>query len=277
MMSQIRSYGVKDRIPEGDEVAQAVESLRMLGYAVLDGGYSAEELDELSTRFDNAQKRSHAEHGGSEQLARIDEHRTVRAMLSVDPAFLDLARNERLMRVCTTLIGDYFILNQQNGIINPPNGQSYNQASWHRDLPYQHFVSSRPLALNALFCLDQFTPDNGSTLVLPATHKQEPFPSDHAVHANAKMVTAPRGCFIVLDAMLYHSGGVNTTAVPRRAINHVYTIPLIRQQIDFPSILGDRYASDPVLAAFLGYGVRTPTSLADYYRDRLARLTPAKS
>jgi len=49
------------------------------------------------------------------------------------------------------LIVGKFILNQQNGI-NPP-GETCNQSAWHRDLPYQHYVSSTPLTINALLCM----------------------------------------------------------------------------------------------------------------------------
>jgi ectoine hydroxylase-related dioxygenase (phytanoyl-CoA dioxygenase family) len=98
--------------------------------------------------------------------------------LAYEPIFLELAANPRILKICRTLVADYVTLNQQNGIINPPNGQRYNQAAWHRDLPYQHFTSSRPLAINALFCIDAFTVENGATKVLPASHREEAFPSD---------------------------------------------------------------------------------------------------
>ena len=65
------------------------------------------------------------------------------------------------------------------------------------------------MAINALFCLDAFTTENGATLVLPATHKQEEFPSDRFVEASAAQVCAPSGSYIVLDCMLYHSGAPN--------------------------------------------------------------------
>jgi ectoine hydroxylase-related dioxygenase (phytanoyl-CoA dioxygenase family) len=89
------------------------------------------------------------------------------------------------LEICRRLIADYVVLNQQNGVINPPHGQPYSQGKWHRDLPYQHFVSSRPLAVNAFFCLDPFTPGNGATMVLPASYRQESFPSDRFVVTEA--------------------------------------------------------------------------------------------
>jgi ectoine hydroxylase-related dioxygenase (phytanoyl-CoA dioxygenase family) len=163
------------------------------------------------------------------------------------------------------------VLNQQNGVINPPHADRYNQGAWHRDLPYQHFVSSRPLAINALFCLDPFTIENGATKVLPASHRQEAFPSDRFIETEATTIAAPAGSFIVLDCMMYHSGGVNTTDRPRRGVNHVYSIPLLRQQIDLPSLLGDQFATDHALRRLLGYDVRTPRSVAEYFAARAGK------
>jgi len=182
--------------------------------------------------------------------------------------FLELATNSKILEICKRLIPGYVVLNQQNGLINPPHAEQYNQAAWHRDLPYQHFVSSRPIAINALFCLDPFTNENGATKALPASHRQEAFPSDHFIEAEAMTIAAPAGSFIVLDCMTYHSGGVNTTDRPRRAVNHVYSIPLLRQQIDLPSLLGDQFAIDDALRKLLGYDVRTPCSVAEYFASR---------
>ena len=153
------------------------ESLRTLGYAVVDGGYSASELAAFSQGFDSARRAAHGAAGGTEVLARIDEHNTIRTPFAYDRSLLTLARNPAILEICKRLIGGYQILSQQNGVINPP-ARTYNQGAWHRDLPYQHVVFSRPMAINALFCLDAFTAENGATMVLPATHKQEEFPSD---------------------------------------------------------------------------------------------------
>jgi ectoine hydroxylase-related dioxygenase (phytanoyl-CoA dioxygenase family) len=138
-------------------------------------------------------------------------------------------------------------------------------------LPYQHFVTSRPLALNALFCLDPFTVENGATKVISGSHRQEAFPSDEAVMALEARVVAPAGSFIVLDGMLFHSGGVNRTAAPRRAVNHVYTLPFIKQQIELPALLGDRYRGDPALERLLDYDNGVASSVAAYYERRKAR------
>lgn len=271
----IPTYGVKERTQEPDEaIGPAVESLRLLGYAIVGGGYSKAELAALSSAFDAAYQAQLAQHGGRSALEAIDEHHTIRAPLGIDAAFLELAINPRILKVCEKLLGDRFILNQQNGIINPPNSTLYNQGAYHRDLPYQHFLTSRPLALNALFCLDTFRSENGATKVIAGSHKEEPFPSDSAVQALETQIVAPAGSFIVLDAMLFHSGGTNRTAVPRRAVNHVYTLPFIKQQIELPALLDGKYRHDRALARLLDYGNDPPKSVAAYYeRRRLRKLT----
>jgi ectoine hydroxylase-related dioxygenase (phytanoyl-CoA dioxygenase family) len=263
-----RRYGVAEQTTATSDIDYACESLHLLGYAIVDCRYSPEWLESLSGAFDRARERYYADYGGIESLCAIDEQNTIRLPLVYEPIFLELATNSRILEICNRMISGYVILNQQNGVINPPNAGQYNQGAWHRDLPYQHFVSSRPLAINALFCLDPFTLENGATKVLPASHHQEPFPSDHFVDTQALTVTAPAGSFIVLDCMIFHTGGVNLTERPRRAVNHVYSIPLVRQQIDLPRALGDHFMENAKLRKLLGYELPVAHSVAEYLASR---------
>ena len=57
----------------------------------------------------------------------------------------------------------------------------------------------------------------------------------------------------------------------RRAINHMYTVPLIRQQISFPNMLQGKYRDDPFLGKFLGYEAEAAASVVDFRKIRLAR------
>lgn len=263
-------YGVIHQTTSADEVERVAEAIRTFGYAVLDSGLSPAEINSIRARFDAAREKSAAEYG-EERLKAIGEHNTIRCPLAIDPIFLDLAMNKRVLALAKNLMRTGVMLNQQNGIINPGSGGSYSQSLYHRDLPYQHFVSSRPLALNALYCVDDFTSENGSTLVVPATHKEEAFPSDDLIRAHEKTVTAPAGSFIVLDCMVYHRGGENRSGRDRRAVNHVYTIGLMRQQLDLPAYLGDGFTDDPETRALLGFNFGAPRSPAEYYEQREGR------
>jgi hypothetical protein len=263
-----RRYGVVEQTESNTDVDYACENIRQLGFGILEGGYSQEWLSSLSDSFDSVLKRYYAEHGGREALRAIDEHNTIRLPMYYEPIFLELATNAGILEICGKLISGYCILNQQNGVINPALSERYNQGAWHRDLPYQHFVTSRPLAINALFCLDPFTIENGATRVLPASHRQEAFPSDHFVEREAVTISAPAGSFIILDCMTFHAGGINSTDRVRRAINHVYSIPLLRQQIDLPRVLGDNFTADSKFRKLLGYNVSTPASVREFLASR---------
>lgn len=260
------AYGILDQTNCETKEQEAVEQIKTLGYAVLDGGFTDLELSRFSTQFNEIKTRYIEDHG-EDYLRQIGEHNTIRAPLSYNSEmFLALALNASLLRVISSLIPGKFILNQQSGITNPPL-QTYNQGAWHRDLPYQHYTSSRPLAINALFCLDPFTRENGATFVLPASHKSEPFPSRSYLERNALQVEATAGSYIILDCMLFHSGGFNQTCVERRAVNHMYTIPFIKQQIDFSSILRDCELSSDT-KSLLGFPFTEPRSIEAYLETR---------
>lgn len=267
-MSQIKRYGVNEQTVSLDAIDQAVEELKLLGFSVVDSGYDAATLKHLSKAFASARKQMEMKFGGRDALAQIDEHNTIRVPMSYEREFLDLALNPTILELCRRMLGGYFILNQQNGISNPANGASYNQAAFHRDLPYQHFVADRPLAINALFCLDDFTLENGATLVIPGSHKQGAFPSDDTVKKLQKQITARSGSFIVLDCMLFHSGATNTTQRERLAVNHVYSIPLLQQQIDLPNVLGGNFSQDAKVRQILGYDTSAPRDIESFYKSR---------
>jgi ectoine hydroxylase-related dioxygenase (phytanoyl-CoA dioxygenase family) len=263
------SYGILQHNQPDSALDEATEQVRSLGYAILDSGYAATELQVISEEFNRTRKRYVETHGESE-LRSVNEFHTIRAPLTHGgAAFLRLALNENLLLALKKLILGKFILNQQNGVINPPQ-ETYNQSAWHRDLPYQHFVSSKPLAINALFCVDDFTFKNGATYVLPASHKVEAFPSANYIRRNAVQVEAKAGTFILLDCMVFHAGGFNKTGSARRAVNHIYNIPYFKQQINIP--MNMRHTSMSAEGRdILGFTYMEPTSVRDYLSKRACK------
>ena len=260
------SYGVLEQRTTVTDLDRAAEEITYLGYAVVDSGYSMDEVSSFRQIFDAVHSK-YVDIHKKEFLKEIDEYNGIRLPLAFHEKFRDLAMNRRVLDVVRKLIRNQFILNQQNGIINPP-GEAYNQAVWHRDLPYQHFVSSKPLAINALFCIDDFTTENGATFVLPGSHAQEELPSDSFVTSKARQITASAGSFIVLDGMLFHRGGENKTSSQRRAVNHLYTTAFIKQQIDIRSALADQPAPPSDVADLLGFKYQVPRTIADYLKAR---------
>jgi ectoine hydroxylase-related dioxygenase (phytanoyl-CoA dioxygenase family) len=260
------SYGVLVQDNHASELDEVAEQVRRIGYAILNSGYSREEIEQLSESF-NRTRANYVQTYGEARLRNVNEFHTIRAPLTHgDPVFVRLATNQNLLNVLDKLIVGKFILNQQNGVINPP-GEPYNQGAWHRDLPYQHYVSSTPLAVNALLCVDNFTLENGSTWVLPGTHKSVNYPSGAYIQRNALQVEAKAGQYILLDCMLFHSGGLNRSERERRAVNHVYTIPYFKQQIKLPELLKN-FDLTPDQKELFGSNFEEPASIEQYLSDR---------
>ena len=260
------AYGILRREAPDNKCDEIVDQVRRLGYAKVSSGLDAQALDALREEFERVRTAYVARHGEA-QLRAADEVNGVRALCAQGSrAFIDLAMNSNVHGVVSQLIEGLYILNQQNGVINPPR-QNYNQGAWHRDLPYQHFTSSTPLAVNALFCLDDFTPDNGSTFVLPGSHKAGSFPSEAYVESHALQVMAKAGEFILLDCMVFHSGSYNRSEKERRAINHVFNIPYFKQQIDLTAIMNPDELSEKERLLF-GFSTQPSLSVESYLTSR---------
>jgi ectoine hydroxylase-related dioxygenase (phytanoyl-CoA dioxygenase family) len=268
LMQNLRHHGVREfHRNESDDDFYA-EEVRKIGFTVVSSGFSAAQLQKIREKIDRIYDLQLQEIGGADQLNRIDDGNVARSLIGYDDYFIKLAAHPRMMSINKLLLGEYFILMSQNAIINDPQDAHY-QLTWHRDLNYQHFVSSRPLATSALFCIDEFSPETGGTFVLPASHKDERFPSPEYIAKHEIQVSAPAGSILLFDAMVYHRAGENKSSRLRRAVNHIYTLPLIKQQISFPKMLGDKFQNDPELRRFLGYETETADSVQQWRQFKL--------
>lgn len=261
-------YGVLEQNQASSETELALEEIGLLGFTSLDSGFSSDFLDELRTRFQRVQSDYAKTHVGFQTETDV-----LRVIPYFDRTFFRVLFNDRLHDFLRCILGAYYIVNQVNGLINRAGVGSYSQAPWHRDLPFRHLTMSRPIAVNALFALDDFTVENGCTRVIPGSHKVENFSSDEVVHRVERHVTVEAGTYVLLDCMTYHRGGVNRSARDRRAVNHVFTIPAWRQQLHLPSIFGpDPGLSDSEMR-ILGYGLEEFRSHEDWFRSKASRGT----
>jgi ectoine hydroxylase-related dioxygenase (phytanoyl-CoA dioxygenase family) len=261
---EVLSYGIQEVRTVKDAIDAHVEEIEYLGYTVVDSGMTFDEISATRVSVDASYERQLAE--TSEAPMRSDAD-ILRCPLAYDDVFLKVATIEPLMEICRRLLGAHFVLLQQNAIINRPTTKEF-QSRWHRDLTYQHFVTSKKLALNALLCVDDFTIDNGGTVVLPGTHMFEAFPSSRFVKKHELAVSAKAGSVLILDAMLFHRSGFNVSGHNRRGVNHLIGRPLLVQQIDIPRLLEGRHSNDAFLRRYLGYQWNPAATVATW---RMAR------
>ncbi len=269
----MKSYGVLNRDePLDATLSLHLEELERLGFTVLPGVLNQSEIEEYCGRLDEVYARQ-VQESGEELLASTRELDLARCPLLYDEQFLKLATHPRIHSLVRAVLGPRFLLHLQNGIINRPT-REHHQSSWHRDLPYQEWTCSKPLALGCLVCLLDFNQETGGTLVLPGSHLSERMPSQEYIQRHEQQACAPAGSVIVFNAMLYHRAGVNRSSHVRRGVNHVFCTEILKQQIDLPRALGGRYSDDPELAILLGYASSPAESVVDY-RSRRARRVPS--
>jgi hypothetical protein len=274
----MESYGIVEQNSLSEEsvwLHKATEDLRNLGYAKISSGISEAHIEKVSLAFE-AVEGSYGSKFSDERRSKVGESAMIRAPMFFDESgeFLSIALNKNVKQVVSAMIKGSFVMIQQNGVVNPAR-QSYSQGSWHRDLPYQHFVSSRPLAINALYCVDDFTLENGATRVLPGSHLHETAPSEVYFQENAVQITAAAGDILVLDCMIFHSGSPNTSSKKRRGINHVYAIPYFKSQVHLGECLSELPGgclSDED-SKILGVGSEEPRSVEEFFvqRERKAK------
>lgn len=267
-------YGNINQTQADDEATRHAEEIALRGFTIIKGLFSADDLAEWRKKIDLVYDIQEQEFG-RDALILIQELDTCRAPLIYDFEFIKLATHPTILSVVEKFLGNWFILNLQNAVINRPH-QTHHQSSWHRDLPYQNWVISRPLAINALLAIDDFSELTGGTLVVPFTHKTEVLPSDAYIAANRVIAAAPAGSAILFDSMLFHRAGANTSHAVRRAVNHLYTTPILKQQYDFPRALGDRPDMEPAIARLLGYTSQVPIDVLAWRKARTARNLGAK-
>jgi ectoine hydroxylase-related dioxygenase (phytanoyl-CoA dioxygenase family) len=261
-----KTYGVSTAV-DASPGELANEELERHGFTVLANVISPDLLTPMRDALDRLVAMQTARFGGDDILAEIDDVGQARALLEEEPIFLELLRLPEMDAIVEAILGPAALVMQQNGIIMPPSAAEHHQQSWHRDLPYQEWVSTKPIALGALAVLDDFTPQSGGTRFLSGSHKHVRLPSNEFIQRWALQPSAKAGSVIVFDAMVFHAGGINRGAQPRRAVNTLFGIPFLAQQISLTS----KDPMDAKLRRRLGLDYQ-PAATPDAWRAaRLAR------
>jgi len=257
-----QSYQESEKKTLTSELDRVLEELDIRGYAIVEQVLPEVEAEALSHTLDTVWQRQCEEYG-SVALREAGEWGVCRALVSYDMAFAQLIRHPLTLALLAQTVGETAILHLINGIIAFPN-QPSNQLVFHRDFA-KPFSSDKLLSVNTFWLLDTFTPETGATWFLPHTQRISYTPSDDYIEQHAEQVTAPRGSVIIFDSRVYHRGGNNTSAQPRRVINLQYTRPFIKQQINLAELMKDRVDPDSPLAQTLGMWAVPPPSLKAFH------------
>jgi ectoine hydroxylase-related dioxygenase (phytanoyl-CoA dioxygenase family) len=122
---------------------------------------------------------------------------------------------------------------------------------------------------NTVWMLDDFTPENGATRVVPGSHRwrrrpQEVLADALAPHPQEVLVTGPAGSIAVINSHVWHGGTANRTASPRLAMHAFYC------RRDKPQQQYQRRLLRPEVQSALPPEVRDILALDDRLNDELS-------
>ena len=130
----------------------------------------------------------------------------------------------------------------------------------HIDDGFYPIPAPRPaLSVATVFAIDDFTEDNGATVIIPGSHKwgsgRTPQDSDQVVKA-----VMPAGSCILFMGNAWHGGGANYSGKDRLALTGQYCEPWLRTQENyFLSVSKDTAAGvSENIRRLLGYSIHPP-------------------
>jgi hypothetical protein len=153
-----------------------------------------------------------------------EANRRIWSLFNRAECFLDLAENPTALQAVRTILGRDALVSNISANITGPGGAAM-APHWDQDWaerPWPHaFVA------HVIWMIDDFTVENGATLVSPGSHLLDGQPNE----ASTVPATGSAGTALVIDGRTWHGTGPNTTADMRRTgILVYYCRPYIRQQ-----------------------------------------------
>jgi phytanoyl-CoA dioxygenase PhyH len=167
-----------------------------------------------------------------------------------------LVDHPRVLAVLDRLLMPNYLLSALQAINIQPGEAA--QLAHHDDGFYPIPRPRAPLAAATIWAIDDFTAENGATVIYPGSHgwgKRRPGPDDQALP-----VVMPAGSCVFFVGTLWHGGGANDTDGERLAVTAQYCQPWLRPMEAYTlSISRDiaRAVSDDI-RRMLGYSIHPP-------------------
>ncbi len=177
-------------------------------------------------------------------------------LISKGQEFRDLVTNPAALEYARHVLGPSITLFSYSGnAIGPgaPGGGA------HTDQIYMPSDTPWPVVCNVIYMLDDFTVDNGATLVVPGSHRRSIKELDAETFGReAVNATGPAGSALVIESRIWHSIGINRTAsTVRHGILAAYGKPFLRPQENWsfstPTAIVE--AAAPELRELLGFKI----------------------
>lgn len=248
-------------------------SLNTKGFAIVEDVFNSAFIVKSRESMYLVQKKI-VEEIGQMRLDNAGEAGVLRLMMKYHPLFFVYLESPTILEIIDKLLTPTAILHLQNGFILPSEDLKQPQIfqnSFHMDFP--RVLNGYLASLNIMVCIDDFSHENGATLVVPGSHQQMAAPSKADMEALAVPVICPAGSVFIFDSTLWHAAGSNCSGADRLAINHQFTRSFFKPQIDYVRALGEETILKLPQRSqqLLGYYSRVPANLDQFYQPEERR------
>ena len=181
--------------------------------------------------------------------------RRVYALFAKVRGFDELATHPLLLGVLDRVLGQY----QLSGPVGIDIGPGESPQGLHRDdVVYPLSWPHQQVVLNTMWALDDFTADNGATLIVPGSHRTAP--DELPPTGDAIAATMPAGSVMFYVGTVWHGGGANHTDQRRLGVILEYVASWLRAQENHvvavpPAVMR---TLEPRLQELLGYNIFPP-------------------
>ncbi|EHJ62621.1 hypothetical protein NSU_0449 [Novosphingobium pentaromativorans US6-1] len=180
------------------------------------------------------------------------------ALLNRGQSFIDMAQDPAAIDLVEHTLGPGFLLSNMTANITLPGhaGMKMHADQMSFPLPWPQAA----LGINIIWLLDDFTSENGATLVVPGSNRLNRWPHYGEDEKHLVPLVGKAGSMVAMDGRVWHQTGANTTLDQSRAgVFAWYSAPAFRTQENWflslnPSIL-QRNPSQALLK-MLGYKVK---------------------
>lgn len=247
--------------------AANVDELRQIGFTVVRDALDTDHAADLRVRLARLVADQRA---GATELSRVDDYMVHNPMV-LDHAFLHLLEHPSIVEVLDEFLGDTSILYACTTSSMPAGGSNYSNRI-HVDSP--RIIPGYISQIGVIVALDDFTESNGATFLLPGSFERDTPPTEEEFFTKAQRVFPRRGDLVVLHPRTWHLGGENTTSDDRHAVTLSACRSFMRQRFDYPRLVDPALVPglSPTLRRLLGFNVRIPANLGEYYVPSEQRL-----
>ena len=194
---------------------EAIGHLDEHGYVRLEQALTPEQAQALRERSTEliAAEREPGEREADDAYVYLDGNaQRVWNLVNKGRIYEEMIQHPRVLELQEQLLGDDCILSSFTINLIGPGSEA---GRWHNDSPplggFPDPLPEQARCANTIYALDDFTPENGATWVVPSSHRRCCAPDEAGQYDDGIQLEARMGDIVVFHGATWHRSGANAT------------------------------------------------------------------